>query len=473
MIDNHLVSKLENPSEPNETTSNNGSESFGYKQELRKVLKTRDLVIFGMVFMAPVSAQTLFGSLDQVSQGHAVLAYLLGLVAMIFTAYCYGKMAEAYPIAGSTYSFTSRALHPYLGFLAGWSILLDYILIPMLLYKLSAVFVMELFPSVPLWLMLLIFVLPVTLFNYLGAQTTSRVNIVMTAIMLLSIVCFVVFAIRALLHGDGVGTVFSMKAIYNPETFSMHALISGSSIAVLSYLGFDAVTTMAEDSNVTGKMVGRSGILACVICAVFYIAQVYFATLVSPDFTTFKSPDTAFFEIATKIGGSELATVLTLVIAISGISTALAGQAAASRLLYGMGRDQVLPKYFAFIHPKFKTPVYSILFMAVVGYVGAVLIDLSILFLIIVFGALIGFICVNLSVFFEFFLKRKIRSKFGLVAYVLFPIIGLSVCGYILWGMEPIGHMVGFSWLGIGILYLAFSSKGFTKSMNVFKEDSF
>lgn len=471
MIDNHNVSQLENSGASYK--SNTSTESFGYKQELKKVLKTRDLVIFGMVFMAPVSAQTLFGSLDQVSRGHAVLAYLLGLLAMIFTAYCYGKMAEAYPIAGSTYSFTSRAIHPYLGFLAGWSILLDYILIPMLLYKLSAVFTLELFPSIPLWLMLLIFVLPVTLFNYLGAQTTSRVNLVMTAIMLLSIVCFVGFAIKALLHGDGVGTVFSMKAIYNPQTFSMHSLLAGTSIAVLSYLGFDAVTTMAEDSNVTGKMVGRSGIFACVICAVFYIAQVYFATMVSPDFNSFKSTDTAFFEIATKIGGSGLATVLTLVIAISGISTALAGQAAASRLLYGMGRDQVLPRFFAYIHPKFKTPVYSILFMAVIGYVGAVLIDLNTLFLIIVFGALVGFICVNLSVFSEFFLKRKIRSGFGVFSYVLFPLIGLSVCGYILWGMETIGHIVGLSWLGIGIIYLAFSSRGFTKSVEVFKGDSF
>jgi amino acid transporter len=470
MSDNYNVSQLNKNGASNATAT---TESLGYKQELKKVLKTRDLVIFGMVFMAPVSAQTLFGSLDQVSKGHAVLAYLLGLVAMIFTAYCYGKMAEAYPIAGSTYSFTSRALHPHLGFLAGWSILLDYILIPMLLYKLSAVFTMELFPSVPLWLMLLIYVIPVTLFNYLGAQTTSRVNLAMTAIMLLSIVIFVGFAVKALLHGEGLGTIFSMKAIYNPQTFSMNSLLSGSSLAVLSYLGFDAVTTMAEDSNVTGKMVGRSGILACIVCAVFYIAQVYFATMVSPDFHSFKSTDTAFFEIATKIGGSGLATVLTLVIGISGISTALAGQAAASRLLYGMGRDRVLPQFFAYIHPKFKTPVFSILFMAIVGYIGSVFIDLSVLFLIIVFGALVGFLCVNLSVFSEFFIKRKMRSGFNIVSYVLFPLIGLLVCGYILWGMEPIGHIVGFSWLSLGILYLVFTSRGFTKTVNVFKEDSF
>lgn len=448
-------------------------ESLGYKQELKRVLKTRDLVVFGMVFMAPVSAQTLFGNLAQVSQGHAVLSYLVGLVAMIFTAYCYGKMAEAFPIAGSTYSYTSRAIHPYLGFIAGWSILLDYVLIPILLYKISAIFAIELVPFIPLWLMLLVFVIPVTLFNYYGAKTTSRINLLMTGLMLLSIVLFVVFAAAALIRSGGIGAVFSLRGIYQPETFSWNALIAGASLAVLSYLGFDAVTTMAEDSTVTGKMVGVAAILSCVVSTVFYVAQVYFSTLVNPDFNSFASADTAFFEIATSVGGDTLAFICTLIIAISGISTALAGQAAASRLLYGMGRDRVFPAFFARLHPRHKTPVYSILTMAVLGYVGALLIDLGVLFLIIVFGALIGFICVNLSVFVEYFVKRKQRSGMDFIFHFVFPLIGLLVCGYILWGMETIGHIVGFSWMLIGIVYLAVLSKGFTVKAGVFQEDMF
>ncbi|BAU27829.1 L-asparagine transporter-like permease [Aneurinibacillus soli] len=459
-----------------ETTSINGSVTIGtsgQKAELKRVLKTRDLVIFGMVFMAPVSAQTLFGSLAQVSQGHAVLSYIVGLVAMIFTAYSYGKMAEVFPIAGSTYSYTSRAIHPYVGFIAGWSMLLDYVLIPILLYKLSAIYAMELLPSIPLWLMLLLFVVPVTVFNCIGTQVASRVNIFMTIIMVLSIVLFVGFAIKALLHGVGVGSVFSMQGIYHAQTFTWHSLIGGASIAVLSFLGFDAVTTMAEDSSVSGKMVGKAAVLACVISAVLYVAQVYFATLTFPNFTAFQSPDTAFFEITTLVGGSGLATLLALIISLSGISTALAGQAAASRLLYGMGRERVLPKFFAHLHPKHKTPAYSILFMAATGYIGAVLIDLSVLFLIIVFGALIGFLCVNLSVFIEYYIKRQERSFTAFVPYVLFPLAGLVVCAYIMWGMDRIGHIVGGSWLVLGIIYLAIMSKGFTKKVEMFKEDSF
>ncbi|MGO0059181.1 APC family permease [Brevibacillus fluminis] len=449
------------------------AESMGYKQELKRVLKTRDLIVFGMVFMAPVSAQTLIGNLSIVSAGHAVLAYLVGLLAMLFTAYSYGKMAGAFPIAGSTYSYTSKAIHPYLGFIAGWCILLDYLLIPMLLYKLSAVFALELFPTVPLWLMLLIFLVPVTLFNYYGAKATSRINLIMTGFMLLSIVLFVIFAVKALLGGAGAGAIFSMKGIYNSATFSWDSLIAAASIAVLSYLGFDSVTTMAEDSDVTGKMVGRAALWALVISTFFYVAQAYFAALVAPDFHSFQSPDTAFFEIATKVGGDGLALICTLIISISGISTALAGQAAASRVLYGMGRDRVLPNLFAFLHPKHKTPVYSILFMAVVGYIGSLLIDLGYLFLIIVFGALIGFICVNLSVFTEFYVRRKQRGGLGFFTNLVLPLIGLIICLYILWGMDRIGHLVGISWMAVGIIVLAIMTQGFKRTGEILKEETF
>ncbi|WP_255298464.1 APC family permease [Brevibacillus dissolubilis] len=433
------------------------------QKELQRVLTTRDLVIFGMVFMSPVAAQILYGSLVQGSQGHAVLAYLFGLVAMIFTAYSYGKMASAYPSAGSTYAYTAKAIHPYLGFLSGWAILLDYMLIPMILYKTGALFMGELIPGIPMWAMLLLFVLPVTVINYYGSQLSSRFNFWMMIVMLASIVLFVGYAIVALSNGVGVGQVFALQGIYNEMTFSWDALIAGTSIAVLSYLGFDAVTTMAEDSSVTGKTIGRAAVLSCVATTLVFIPQVYFAILVIPDFNSFQSPDTAFFEVATAVGGPFLATIVTLVIAISGISTALAGQASASRVLFGMGRDRVLPGFLAILHPKHKTPMYAILVMGVLGYIGSILIDLNTLFLITVFGALVGFICVNLSVFTEYFIKRKERTGMGLITNLLFPLIGLIVCGYILYGMDTIGKMVGIGWLVIGALFLAATTGGFKR----------
>lgn len=438
-------------------------------QSLRKVLRTRDLVIFGMVFMAPVSAQTLFGELTQVSQGHAVLSYLVGLIAMIFTASSYGKMAGAFPKAGSTYSYTSQAISPTIGFLAGWAILLDYLLIPMLLYKISAIFLMELLPMIPLWVTLLFFLVPVTLSNYFGSKVSSRLNIVMTILMLFSLILFIGFAINHLMQIGGIGSLFTLNGIYNSNTFSFDALLAGASIAVLSYLGFDAVTTMAEDAKVPGKTVGRAAVFALLISAFFYILQVYFATIVVPDFSSFASQDTAFFEIAITVGGTGLAIVCTLIIAVSGISTALAGQASASRILYSMGGDKLLPSIFARLHPKHQTPYFSIILLAVIGYVGAILIPLGILFQLIVFGALIGFIGVNLSVIVEFFYRRKERSLKHFFVNLVIPIFGFFICGYISYGIGPIGKIVGTSWIVIGLLLLIITTKFYKREIKFFE----
>ncbi|VEF47318.1 amino acid permease-associated protein [Bacillus freudenreichii] len=441
--------------------------------ELKKVFRTRDLVVFGLVFMAPVSAQTLFGELSLVSQGHAVLSYLVALIAMIFTAASYGKMASAFPAAGSTYSYTARAIHPAIGFIAGWTILLDYLMMPILLTKLSALFSLELLPNVPYWIMLLVFFVPITLFNYYGTKITARVNMTMTAAMLFSLVFFIIFAISSLVRSDGFGSLFSFTGIFNADTFSMDALIAGASIAVLSYLGFDAVTTMAEDSRETGNIVGRAAVIALLFASLFYIMQVYFATLVAPDFNAFQSPDTAFFEIATAVGGSILATICTVIIAITGIATGLAGQSSGSRILFGMGRDKVLPSVFAKLHPKHKSPYASIIILAVTGYFGALLLPLPLIFSIMVFGALIGFTCVNISVFIEFFIKRQERSGKYILMNLLFPALGVFVCMNILFGMDAIGITVGFSWMFIGIivLFLRMSSVKRSGAADPFKLD--
>lgn len=447
-----------------------GGATFGFSKssgELKKVLKTRDLVIFGLVFMAPVSAQTLFGELSVLSQGHAVLSYLFALVAMLFTASSYGVMAGSFPKAGSTYSYTSQAIHPHVGFVAGWAILLDYLMMPILLTKLSAIFLMELLPFVPLWLMLLVFLIPITVFNYFGTKLAARVNLLMTAAMLFSLVLFIVFAIKSLITGGEFGAIFSLQGVLNSSTFSTGVVVSGASIAVLSYLGFDAVTTMAEDSQVTGKMVGTAAVISLLFASVFYILQVYFATLVMPDFTAFGSQDTAFFEIATLVGGSALATVCTLIIAISGIATGLAGQSAGSRILFGMGRDKVLPKFFAHLHEKYKTPSNSIIILAILGYAGALFMPFPLIFSIMVFGALIGFICVNLSVIVEFYFRRKARQAKQLLLYFIFPALGILICGFIMFNMDVLGLIVGSSWLILGTILLIVRLKYFKIDENL------
>ncbi len=436
-------------------------ESFGYKQELKRSLGLKDLVIFGMVFMAPVSCMTIFGLMAASSRGHNFLAYLLGFTAMLFTAYSYGKMAEAFPIAGSTYSYTQRAINAKLGFLAGWVMLMDYFLIPMLLYVISAMFAHALLPQVPYWAWILIYVVPVTFINIMGVELAAKVNMVMTAIMVAAVLAFVLAAVKYALAGNVV-SLFSMQAIYNPKTFSLSAVVSASVLAVLSYLGFDAITTLTEEVHEPAGKISTAIIIACLLQTVLYFGVAYFGTLVAPDFALFKNPDTAFFEIALKVGGSALQTFVTLVIIVSGASTALAGQSAASRLLYGMGRDKMIPpKFFAYLHPRYKTPTYSILFMGIVGLIGALLISMESLSEMVAFGGIFGFICVNLSVILHFYVKGKSGKFFR---HALCPALGMAICAYIMWGMSPLAKIVGFSWLAAGVFYLvarSFASSDF------------
>lgn len=435
-------------------------------QGLKRVLRTRDLVIFGLIFISPNSAQSLFGGLTVTSGGHGVLSIFVGLVAMIFTALSYGKMASIVPKAGSTYSYAAHSLNPSFGFIAGWAILLDYLIFPMLVFKLSSLFAIELLTFIPLWLMLLIVMVPMTYFNFLGTKMSARLNAFMLVLKLGSVFLFVGFAIYYLFYFDGVSGVVNFKGVLDTETFSMNSLIAGTSIAVLSYIGFDAITALSEDAKVDGKAVGRAAIITCFISAVLIGAQVYFATLIQHKMEAFKSVDTAFYEIATTIGGSGLAAATTIILVLTAAATALAGQASGSRVLFSMGRDKVMPAFLSYLHPKHKTPVYSILILAVLGYFGALLIPMKVFFVIVVFGALVGFLFVNVSVIIEFYVKRKERKGMGFFSNFLSPLLGILVCLYILVGMESIGQVVGISWLALGVLVLAIKTKGFQKQFS-------
>lgn len=438
--------------------SNSGNlEQFGYKQELKRALGVRDLVIFGMVFMAPVSCMTLFGFMAAASGGHNFLCYLFAFIAMLFTAFSYSQMVQAFPVAGSVYTYSQRGIHPSVGFIGGWTILLDYFLIPMFLYVISAIFANALVPAIPFWLWVLIYVVPCMIVNILGVELAARVNFIMTALMVAAIFAFVIAAIRYAALGIEGTALLTPAAIYNPVTFNLGGVLQGTILAVLSYLGFDAISTLSEEATVPPKKIGLAMILACTIQTVLYMLVAYFGTVVAPDITIFPVIDSAFFDMCFKVGGYGLQLFVTLVIVISGFATALAGQSSASRVLYGMGRDRLIPKkFFAHLHPKYKTPIYNILMMGIVGLFGAILIDVNLLSNLVSFGGLIGFSLVNLSVIVYLFARNKSGKFFQ---HVLFPVIGMIVCLSVIFiGMIPLARIVGFSWMGIGIIYLIIRS---------------
>ncbi|MGE8035251.1 APC family permease [Lysinibacillus sp. NPDC093692] len=251
-------------------------------------------------------------------------------------------------------------------------------------------------------------------------------------------------------------SLISYKAIYDGDSFSIGAVIGGAAIVIVAYLGFDAITTLAEETNVAGNKIGLAIMFTCVIQTVFYVSVTYLAVILVGNYLTIDNPDTAFFNILETIGGGFLQTFITFTIIASGIASALASQSASSRLLLGMGRDNVIPqKFFSYIHPKYKTPMNNILLMSIIGVIGAVSLDLQIVSDLVAFGGLLGFAFVNICVINHYYLKNKQKN---IVKHLIVPLIGMSVCLYILWGLSTAGKIVGFTWMGIGVCYFAIRS---------------
>ncbi|WP_050184074.1 APC family permease [Domibacillus robiginosus] len=425
-------------------------ESYSHKQELKRALKLKDLVIFGLTFMSPVAAMSLFGVITSVSEGHSVLSYLIGFVAMLFTAYSFGKMVEAYPVSGSTYIYAKRSLHPKIGFIAGWGMLLDYLFLPMLTFLIGSTFANVLMPSIPIWAWVLIFAIPVLIVNIIGIEVAAKVNFVLVTLMVLAILAFVISTINYLVTGGF--NLLDMNALYNPDTFSFGAVIGGAALVTVAYLGFDAITTLAEETNESGKKIGLSIIISCAIQTVFFISVTYFGIVVLEDHIRITNPDSAFSEVLSIVSGHFIQTFITLIIIAANVASGLASQSASSRLLYGMGREDAIPKkFFTYLHPTFKTPVYNILLMAGLGIVGAMTLSLQLVSDLLAFGGLFGFVCVNLSVISHYFVKNKQKNVF---AYLLVPVIGVAVCSYLLIGLSTTGKLVGGAWLLAGIVFL-------------------
>jgi amino acid transporter len=437
-------------------------ESLGYKPRFKRVLSRRDLILYGLVILTPTAPYPVYGIVQRDSQGHAALCYLVAMVAMLFTAASYGKMSGAFPAAGSTYTYAQRSLNEHVGFLAGWAMLLDYFLIPLLSVIYASLTSARLIPQVPYYAWVVMYTVMITLINVRGIKVTTNASKVMMVIMTGCAILFVVRSAWWIVSEQGWGGLFAMHGIYRPETFALGPLMLGAGAATLSYIGFDAISTLAEDTIHPEKDIALATVLVCLIQTVFCFLTVYMATLVWPDFALFPQTDTAILDIGQRVGGAWMFGAITFVLLVAGLASALTGQAGASRLLFGMGRDGVISRrVFAHINPKYSTPTRGIYVMAGVSLVGAALGDFEIAVHLLNFGAFIGFILVNFSVIRHYYLRLRQRSGLGFFTNLVFPLLGAGVCIYIWMNLSTKAKWVGFIWMGIGVIYLAFLTKGF------------
>jgi amino acid transporter len=435
-----------------ETRPTSGVEEFGYKQELRRGMSRTDLLIYGLVFMVPIAPWAIFGVVFNESRGMVPLVYLIGLVAMIFTAVSYAQMSRAFPVAGSVYAYVGRGVHPQLGFLAGWTILLDYLLVPTLLYVFAAESMSGIFPDVPRWVWIVAFLAVNTAVNYIGISFTAIVNRLFLTAEVLFIVIFVVMAVVAIRNGTN-GAELSTKPIFNAPEFSPGLVATALSIAVLSFLGFDGIATLSEESKGGRGSAGFAMIGGLVIVAIFFIGQTWLAAMLVPNRTSFtdEEANNAFFSIVASVSnnGWQIAFLAMNALAV-GIANAVAAQSATSRLLFSMSRDGRLPRFLAFINRRTQVPERAILLVAGLTLVlGLVFVgQINTIASLVNFGALTAFLLLHVSVVVWFGIKQGSRRY---LVHWVGPVIGFAVIAYVLYNAEAAAKIGGLIWLVVGV----------------------
>ncbi|HET9108349.1 MAG TPA: APC family permease [Steroidobacteraceae bacterium] len=426
-------------------------EQFGYQDQLDRALTLSDLIVYGMIFMVPIAPFSVFGFVWHDARGMVALAYLIGLAGMLFTALSYAAMSQAFPLAGSVYAYVQRGLHEFAGFLAGWLILLDYILVPALLYLFSAVALQPILPAVPAWAWLAGFVSFNAAANLLGIRFTARLYKVLLALELLTLALFVVFGAMALHAGAGAGGL-TLAPLYDPRDFSLSTVAGATSIAVLSFLGFDGISTLSEESAGARDAIARATLLSLVLIGALFVLQTWIAADLARGMR-FSSAATAFYQIAARAGGPALSLTAILAVVISfGIANAMAAQAAVARVLFAMARDRKLPAVLAAVHPRFKTPYVSTLLVAGVSLLVGLLFTHRIddLTRVVNFGALTSFALLHLAVAWH----HVVRQRSGAwMRHLVFPLTGLAVILYVLYGMDRNAKVLGGCWIAAGIVY--------------------
>jgi putrescine importer len=428
---------------------------------LDRSLRLKSVVLFGLAYMAPMIVLGTFGVIAEETGGTVPSSYLLALIAMLFTAYSYGKMAAAHPVAGSAYTYVRRTIDSRAGFLVGWATLLDYFFLPMVIWLIGATFLQQGFPGVPFWAWIVGFILLTTALNILGIKVADKANFILMAFQLLVVAAFVALSLRHVIGTGGGGSLFSTAPFVNTAT-TFATVSAGAGIAAYSFLGFDAVTTLTEETINPRKTMPKAIMLIALIGGVIFAIVTYATQLVHPG-GTFDDPSSAAFEIAKTIGADLFAAIFLAGMVVTQFASGIAAQASVSRLLYAMGRDRVLPaRVFGYLHPRFRTPVVNILICGVAGLI-ALFLSVTTSTSFINFGAFLAFTSVNICVIVLFFQLRRDGQSPNPAGYLVVPAIGAIVDLWLLVNLDATAKWLGLGWLLLGILYLAYLTRGFRR----------
>lgn len=414
--------------------------------------------MFGVGLMAPIIVLGTFGILAQASAGRTPLTYVVALAAMLPTAVSYAQMARAYPVAGSSYTYVRKAIDARLGFLTGWAILLDYLFLPMAIWLIGTAYLHAAVPAVPESIWLLAFVGLTTFINVIGLRLAANLNLVLVALQVLVMAAFVALCVHYVM-GDPARPIFTLAPL-DPQGARWPMILGGAAIACYSYLGFDAVSTLTEETRDAVRVVPRAIVLVTLTGGLIFIGTAYFVQLAHPAYD-FADADSAASEIARNIGGDMFAVIFLFGLVIGQFASGIAAQASVSRLLFALGRDGIFPKrIFGHLSPRFGTPVYAIGLCALVALL-ALRLDVTTSTSFINFGAFLTFMLVNLSVVFHYWRGLGRRGAKAAFWYLACPLFGMGADLGLMVSLDHRALILGLSWLALGIAYLAYLTGGF------------
>ncbi len=426
---------------------------------LKRVMGVPGLVIFGLAYMAPLAVFTVFGVVNEVTNGHVPTAYIITFAAMLFTAASYAVLVRAHPVAGSAYTYSRRAFGGHVGFLTGWSLMLDYLLIPLTNYILIGIYLNAEIPAIPTWAFAIGAIALITMLSIIGIGVVRNANLVLVSVQLSFVVIFVVVVILHLMNRPEVPL---LEPLYS-QGIEANALFAGAATLALTFLGFDAVSAMSEEARDPRRTVPRAIMLTVLVGALLFIVVSYLCTLIVPDPSTITDPDSAAVQIMGIVAGQWLQTVFLFAYLTACAGSALAAQVSVTRILYAMGRDGVLPRaVFGRLSRRFQTPAGAILFVGALSFL-ALGVDLATLFAVVSFGALAAFTLVNLSVIKLFLINGGLRAARDILVYGVAPAIGFLLTLYLWFSLSTTAFVVGLTWLALGLLALGVLTGGFRR----------
>ena len=455
---------------------------------LRRTLTLWDLILYGVIVIQPVAPMSVFGVLSERGRGHVVTAILIAMVAMLFTGISYGRMARAYPSAGSAFTYVAQEIHPAVGYVTGWSMVMDYMLNPLICTVWCAQQANQFAPGVPAWMWKVFFAVVFTLLNIRGIKTSARINTAMAAFMGIIITAIFVAAARFILGHPHSDANFFVRPFYDPQTFSYAGLFGCTSIAVLTYIGFDGISTLSEEAENPRRNILLATVLTCLVIGVLSALEVYAAQLIWPASERFPDVDTAYVYVAARTW-KYFFPIVGFTLLLANFGSGLGAQIGAARLLFGMGRSNALPKsFFGVVDAKHRVPRNNVFFVGAVALGGAFLLEgvaryvgggsiwnFAALFQIangdkayalgaemLNFGALIAFMGVNAAAFLRYYVRAEKKK----LTNVLPPVLGFVICLALWLNLSHPAQIVGGIWMIAGIAFGVWKTRGFREPLS-------